>query len=979
MPTDDVQTLRLQLSSALRPSGRRRGVLSTQDLSRLEALLAGLSDPGAGGRALVEALGVALREDRVELAGGRHRRLDDFLERCARRGWLPATLAPGDRVAAVRAWAPPEPPAPAPPAPSPPGSDPSPPGSDPSPSPWATAPADLAALDAEALLSWLWERRHLGPAPATAVPPLVRVLEREQPSRGPGKLALAGARLLAAWLLPDAPNPAAWSAVQDDPRPVLQDLVGARTARGAQVQGPRLDRLTELVQGGPHLAERTARLLLCGLAFCKHDEAAALLLASPEAVAPLGAEAAATLAEALRTYVEDSDKPVFAYGVFAESLQARVGEALHQAAVAGCKGALAGSPPALGGVLLTAEQAAWLAGELALVRHGAAAEALESALQAAATLFPGAPGEHPLPAVAFEAVRRALEAERLRAAQERDGRSDLTGLVQAVHEDVQGLAHALRPALADLASGTWEGRAWAPDHLEWLIALLRERVASPMAVENLATAARLWLDARPDDVAGLQDLVTSYVSEWPTRQVFDFNKLVRMARVALGDPGGVLCRVNGQPVPPGELHRRVGEAVFEACQRVGFPYPWVARRWGYRARQGMELVDLIAEQAERGRGPVATLHRAFPGQPVVVVCTTSDMEYNQFVFGVQREAGTAWHYMRSDGNVVPHARAPEEKHKLFTAAVAVDGTLEVEVAAVSPLSPRAYPLMNTYGVGDFVDVEHIDAAAHDRQREGEPFQTRRVVVRARVVSFDDGGVHTLRLELKGNTVDREVDAQELRAWNNPHLVDELGGQACDMRFDRQDDRLLESDLREMEAIARDAGLLDFDLGLSELELATRQKAFLKALNDYTAPTLRYPRKPPVDEADETYWRDLDFGTHPAGQYLALQRGVCRHQFVRAHMGKQRGGVDERFASGAANTSGGQFRGLHIWGEVQLADRSRLATEVREPTDPRYLSDATWGDPYVPLWERAYGMDQRRVEMYDRTRRYLPLLADTDGA
>ena len=36
---------------------------------------------------------------------------------------------------------------------------------------------------------------------------------------------------------------------------------------------------------------------------------------------------------------------------------------------------------------------------------------------------------------------------------------------------------------------------------------------------------------------------------------------------------------------------------------------------------------------------------------------------------------------------------------------------------------------------------------------------------------------------------------------------------------------------------------------------------------------------------------------------------------------------------------------------------------------RYLSDQTWSDRAIPLWEGAYGTDKRRVEMYDRTSRY----------
>ena len=65
----------------------------------------------------------------------------------------------------------------------------------------------------------------------------------------------------------------------------------------------------------------------------------------------------------------------------------------------------------------------------------------------------------------------------------------------------------------------------------------------------------------------------------------------------------------------------------------------------------------------------------------------------------------------------------------------------------------------------------------------------------------------------------------------------------------------------------------------------------------------------------------------------------------------------RISAGSANTSTGGFRGFHIWVEITLADNAR------------YLSDQTWSDAYVPLWEGAYSTDKRRAEMYDRTARY----------
>ena len=82
-----------------------------------------------------------------------------------------------------------------------------------------------------------------------------------------------------------------------------------------------------------------------------------------------------------------------------------------------------------------------------------------------------------------------------------------------------------------------------------------------------------------------------------------------------------------------------------------------------------------------------------------------------------------------------------------------------------------------------------------------------------------------------------------------------------------------------------------------------------------------------------------------------------------HNSLLRAGIDSRPASGAANTSSGDFRGLHIFSEVTLADNTRC------------LTDQTWSDATIPLWSGAYDSDRRRVEMYQRTARYQPAVVD----
>ena len=637
------------------------------------------------------------------------------------------------------------------------------------------------------------------------------------------------------------------------------------------------------------------------------------------------------------------------------------------------------SPPQLAGRTLTAAQATWLLGRLERVRDEAAAARFLAGLQQAADLLPVAAGAG-LGGTGFALFQRVHEA----LAQQQSGFLGYEGLAGALSAGLGELAPPLRALRAALLSSQpdWRGLPLALPLARWLAEeILPHRIRGSRSLDSLGEALRVWQDAAPEG-GSFQAFLEDYLASWPGLQVFDFNKLGRMVSAHLAGAGGMLCRINGQPVEPGSFHSAVGEAVKAGLQHVAFPLSWLPHRWGYRAKQAVELVDLLAEQAWRGQGPLHTLHQqAAAGEQVVVAATTSDMVYNGLVFGVRASDGarTRWLYLDSTGDLHPHSRAPEPGHVLFEAAVDGQGRLDVRVVERLPLSPRAYPLMVPYGVGRRIDVEVFDAGGADVQIVQQAFAARDRVVQGTIVGYDALGRHRVRfLDAAGQEVEQTLTTQQIREANNPPLVPEVGGDACSVSFDRAKDTAFAADLVVMEGLAQAAGLLDFPLSLPEAELAQRQKAFLAALSRHSSATMLYPREPPVDDADRAYWARLNVGTHPCGAFLAVRRGVCRHQFIREHMGKQRGGIDERFASGAANTAAGVFRGLHIWGEVTLADAARLGAENAEPRDPRYLSDPTWADPYVPLWSGAYGADQRRQEMYRRTDRYSRLVVTTDG-
>ena len=133
--------------------------------------------------------------------------------------------------------------------------------------------------------------------------------------------------------------------------------------------------------------------------------------------------------------------------------------------------------------------------------------------------------------------------------------------------------------------------------------------------------------------------------------------------------------------------------------------------------------------------------------------------------------------------------------------------------------------------------------------------------------------------------------------------------------------------------------------------------------EYTANAMIYPRSKDSnpDEASAKYHEYIDnasgWNRVALGELVKIERGVCRHQCILEHLLLQRAGIDSRLASGAANTSSGDFRGYHIWCEVTLADGTR------------FLSDQTWDDATIPLWAGAYSVDKRRIEMGYRTDRY----------
>lgn len=941
---------------------------------------------------------VVVEEFRAALAGAglaldpsRRQRINDFFDGIAQDGWtLPLQKGAGDWVDALRGGG-----APAPDAPKIPVSD------------TLALRLDGRVQHGDAVVGWqdaleplwsaLWSLRAAEALPEGLADVLAAGLTVTPiPVEGDGKLDTVATMVLAAVVLQrcrwslredlrsrllgrsyaqpalDAARDRALGLVPDAAAPALLAAIDAALA----------GELTIEMRPYP-LADADARLAIQGLSFCRTAQGVASFLEAWPTFAALHAGSSrlddderSAMAEGLRAYIEGSTTPAFQYGKWAAQAGRTVGQLRNAELTAPLQAALSAEVPVLAGLRLTEAQASWFSDNLGLIRDRAALWRFEGGVRGANVV---ADDPAALCGTGFALFQRVHRVLRNRADAESDGLLSYADLSGALSEALGGLARAIDDTRAALPRF---GRVTLPDAaaVGWVRTLLSERVRSDRSIHNLTEAARVWAgdaDALgPEQFAAFQAFVEDYLASWPAVQVFDFNKLGRMAASAQEGDAAPLCRVNGAAVDPGRFHVAVGEAVRAGLGAVSFPQPWMANRWGYRAKQAIELIDLLAEQAWRGRGPLHTLHGQKPeGASVSIIATTSDMAYNGLVFAIRpRGSAAEWYYLDSHGDLHPHSRTPEPGHRLFEAFVDPKGRLDVAVLEALPVSPRAYPLMVPYTVGQHIDVEQYDSKSSEQQKEKERFETRYRVVRGTIVGYTNRGRYRVRLtDADGHEVERAYAASDIREMNNPHYVAEDSSEACTVRFDLDGDDLYRADLEKMTAIARAHGLLDFPLSLDEVELAARQKAFLRALNAYTSKTMRYPRTPPVDEADRYYADHLKIGTHRCGVFLRHERGVCRHMFIREHMGKQRGGLDERFASGAANTYSGDFRGLHIWGEVTLADDARLAFENPEPSDPRFLSDPTWSDPYIALWDGAYGNDQRRLEMYRRTDRYSHLL------
>jgi len=674
----------------------------------------------------------------------------------------------------------------------------------------------------------------------------------------------------------------------------------------------------------------------------------------------------------LEPYINTASSTNLVFGAFAQDAPKNIAKAQAAATTAKLEPLLTSSRPTLGGVPLSAEQAAFIKTLLPGIKDDAAVSALSRGLAVAHAALsttvsswgtPQAPTS-PLSPAAFGAFQRgALQAFEARAGTA-DAMIDTRALETAVKTEATSLGDSAKPFLTALSQGVVrEGSTTitvSPAVATALKQLVLDHAKSSMAVPNLIGAIVVVGNKNGGRLDGASaamftTIVNDYRAEFAGTQLLDFNKLGRIASFVVEGKTVPLSTLNGQAIKLADFNGAVATQVATSV-RSDLKHEWAGQRWGIRAKQSVELLDVIAQQTAEQSGPVVTLSKQFPGQKIQVVAAGKDGEHERFLFKV----GSNVFAQASDGRVQSYdTRRFGLEPVLFTADIRSDGAYDVQVPSTTT---RKYPTQGTYAVGDSIDVQFRDLQATNSYDEGQPFSTQFKVAQGVIKGFDAAGSYSVEVtDPRGAKSTKSFTIDEIKKFNHPHYFAENSSLFSDVKININTDPALKSFLDGAAPIIQQHLPTDGTLlTLSTEQLAKRQKACVEALMKYAAAGMKYPGEKTATDADsQTYHRLIGDGWNKVdlGELVKIKKGVCRHQCILQHLLLQRAGIDSRLASGAANTSSGGFRGFHIWVELTLSDNSR------------YLSDQTWSNPTIPLWDGAYNVDKQRAEMYDRTARY----------
>lgn len=681
------------------------------------------------------------------------------------------------------------------------------------------------------------------------------------------------------------------------------------------------------------------------------------------------------MAGVLETYVDKYPQTAYVFGTFSKDAPKSVAKLSNErtAGILGPK--LEGAQPTFDGIKLTAPQAKLMKSLLGGIKDEGAVRNMSRALSEAADLMnpqlgnrwgqPDKPNQA-LGSAAFAVFARAAAGFAERQEGTADGMINVAGLADAIKADVGSIKDDLVPVLTGLnANPAKMGAATlSADAATYVKSLLSNHLRSEMSVTNIAEAVEVISKAHGGQLQGeglqqLTDLVNDYKGNWPDKQVFDFNKLGRMARFKVKGEAVPLSTVNGKQIGLAEFYTSVAKNVGQSFNAAKLEYPWMADRWGMRAKESVEVLDVIAQRTAEGAGPVAELQNRYPNSEVTVIATGADGAHEQFIFDVRGQGRFA---QSSEGELQAYnGRAQPE---LFSAAIRSNGAFDIKIAPAGTQTTKEWPLQTPYSIGDSIDVTFLDPDAVKAWEEGEKFSTEHKIVHGTIKGFDKNGYSVSYKKPDGEVVVKKLSMKDIAKANNPHNFSLKGSEFSDVSINVDRDEDVKSFITDAQPLIdqflpRDGSLLE----LNSSQLAKRQKNCVNAIMKHVAGLVKYPASKDAhpDEKSAKYHELIDGlgynDTVPFGELLDIQKGVCRHQCIAEHLLMQVAGIDSRLASGAANDRDGGYRGLHIWTELSLADNAR------------YLSDQTWNDALIPLWNGAYNVDKRRVEMFHRTDRY----------
>ncbi len=665
----------------------------------------------------------------------------------------------------------------------------------------------------------------------------------------------------------------------------------------------------------------------------------------------------------LESYVERYPQVVYVFGTFNKNAPKLVAAVSSEKAVKAVIDDLDAAEPNLKGFKLSAEQAEFVKTILPSVRNDRSVDEMVRCLEESRSMLPTTADGVMAPA-SFELFRKMAQPYQDQIEASKDGKLGYDDLRSDLRKEASELKNKVSPVIQGLSGRepVWGDVKLSTEVAAFLRDTLSNNMRSSMSVDNIARAVQVVGKAnegaiKGDSAAMLEKIIVDYKANWADKSFFDFNKLERIASYTVQGKELPLASVNGQKESLAGFYDAVALKVSAAVSTEDLRYGWMQERFGYRAKEAVEILDVVGEQTLRGEGPVAELRDKFPDNQIVVEYTARDGDHEQFIYCVKDGDETVKRFAQgSDGKLEKYT--PYYK-PVFEATIGTEG----EVNIVIPETVDAYraPLQHSYGVGDKIDFPFTDRDVEEAHEEGEEFKTRSKLLEGTITGFTGNGMYTVSYTTpSGEAKEDTVDLRTIRKANNPHWFEPSMDYFSDVNINIETDAALKSFLDKSEPIINRYLPPGKVSTMNATELAKAQKACIKALMKYTADAMIYPRSKdsnPDDEAKRYHELVDGFGRFSLGELLKIERGVCRHQCILEHLLLQKAGIDSRLASGAANTSGNDFRGFHIWCEVTLADGER------------FLSDQTWNDAVIPLWSGAYSVDKRRVEMGYRTARY----------